>query len=137
MEVENYMVRAREIQTTNPDDWVVDNGDQLTLDEVCIKFGIDIINDGRNKVFWNINLTHKVLIDDAMFNYLGYSGQFRKNNENFRKLLKKYDSSIHYTEIDDDINPNKKYVVLAGSDFEFLLMHMRTDKSAELQATSV
>lgn len=98
-------------------------------------FDVDIENDHRNKVFWNITTNKKVIIDDQMYNYLGYSGQrYHKRKYTLAKLLKRPGNEyIQYEEVADEQDERKKYYVLSGTDFDIILMQMRTPKVVELR----
>lgn len=126
------MSLSKVIHSTNVSEWMNKSAIKLSLAQVCQKFGIDIENDQVNKIFWNINITHRVLVNEDMLNYFGYSGTFYTKNQSFRKLLHK-NKNIEYAEITDTIDIRKKYVILNGIDFESLLMQMRTPKAAELR----
>lgn len=108
---------------------------KLSLYEIGRLFNLDIENDNRNKVFWNINVNNKVLIDDLMFEYLGYKGmKYNKKKYAVQKLLTNHTNNyIKYEQVADEKYPRKKYYVLSGIDFESLLMQMRTDKVVELR----
>lgn len=126
------MSLVKVIENSNVTEWLNASSVKLTLEQVCEKFGIDIENDPINRIFWNVNLTRQILINDDMLNYMGYTGTFCHRNQYFRKLLKK-NASIEYTNVTDEKDHRKKYVLLSGIDFESLLMQMRTAKSAELR----
>lgn len=126
------MSLIKAIQDTNVEQWVSSNPQKLTLNQVCLKFGIDIENDPVNKIFWNIGLTRKIVINEDMLDYMGYSGPFNIKNNSFRRLLYK-NIQIDYYEVADTRDIRKKYVVLDGIDFEALLMQMRTPKADELR----
>lgn len=108
---------------------------KLSLNEICRMFNLDIENDNRNKVFWNININNKVLIDDQLFNYLGYKGISYSNKKHALTNLLKSPANkyIKYEEVTDEKDQRKKYYVFSGIDFECLLMQMRTEKVVELR----
>lgn len=119
------------IESTNVEEWINESHGKLTLQQVCLKFGLDIENDHVNKIFWDIKSKSQILINEDMLNYMGYSGNFKDKNGSFKKTLKKM-QNIKYTEEVDAKDPRKKYAVLRGFDFETVLMHMRTSKSSEI-----
>lgn len=97
-------------------------------------FGVDIVNDIRDKIFWNITNDKKVLIDNQMFEYLGYCGSYHQKKQSLTKLLKKpHNNYIPFEEITDEHDPRKKYYVLQGKYFDDIIMQMRTSKVAELR----
>lgn len=108
---------------------------KLSLSEIGKIYDLDIVNDDRNKVFWNINMNNKVLIDDLMYDYLGYKGtSYSYKKHTLSKLLTNSTNNyIQYEEVPDEKDPRKKYYVLSGIDFESLLMQMRTAKVVELR----
>lgn len=113
--------------------WVDITQTKLTLAIFCLKFNIDIENDRINKLFWHIGITHKVIINDEILTYMGYSGNFSVKNLKFRRLLHKKNINIEYEEVSDILYPRRKYVILDEIDFEFLLSQMRTSKASKLR----
>lgn len=105
---------------------------KLSYTEVCKKFGIDILNDRRNSFFWNLLSNDKIIINDEVLDWCGYSGEYRTKKTNFSHLLKK-NNHILYNEIRDEKNQRKYYFVLEPLDFESLLMQMRSPKAREIR----
>jgi len=119
------------LANADPRTWICNI--KLSLNEVCAKFDLDIENDNRNRIFWNININQRVLVNEDVLGYLGYSGKtYHQKKIAFFKLLRKNDY-IKYSEIACDSDPRKKYYVLSSLDFESLIMQMRTDKVVELR----
>ena len=108
---------------------------KLSPVEIFRRCGIDIENDARNRIFWNITNEKRILIDDQMYEFLGYSREtYSKKKFSLTKLLKKpHNSHIQYDEVCDERDVRKKYYVLSGTDFDCLLMQMRTQKAQELR----
>lgn len=104
---------------------------KYSLNQICAKFNLDIENDRLNKVFWNINITKKVVITPELLNYLGYSGTYHHQKINLMRLLNK-NQHITYVELADENDFRKKYIVMSGLDLESLMMQMRTRKVYEL-----
>lgn len=126
----NERARLALVQHVDVEQWV--SPTKLTLKEVCAKFDLDIENDHRNRVFWNINITQKVLVNDDVLDFIGYAGSYKYKKYSMTKLLKK-NPHIEYSEIKDEENSQKKYYVLSALDFESIMMQMRTPKIIELR----
>lgn len=47
---------------------------ELSIHEVCAKFGIDVENDRRNRIFWNIQLDKTVVVTEELLDWLKYTG---------------------------------------------------------------
>lgn len=122
----------RIVRETDVYTWIVKSPQvKLSLADICIYFGIDIEHDVRNRIFWNIQLSKKVVVDEMLLDYIGYTGLTYKCKKNaFRKLLLK-NTHICYEEITEDFG--KKLYVVNAMDFETLLMQMRTLKIAEVR----
>ncbi|KAK2574814.1 hypothetical protein KPH14_013074 [Odynerus spinipes] len=105
---------------------------KLTYSEVCLKYGVDIENDRKNAFFWNMSMGDKVIVNDDLLTWCGYSGQYKNQKNNFTQLLKK-NPQILYNEIKDEKNPRKSYIVLDTLGFESLLMQMRSPKAREIR----
>lgn len=105
---------------------------KISYADVCIKFGIDVVNDRRNAFFWNLNWQQKVIINDEVLEWCGYSGKYKNMKTGFAQLLKK-NTHISYEEIPDEKNKRKFYFVLEPRDFETLLMQMRSPKAREIR----
>lgn len=105
---------------------------KLTYTEVCKKYGIDITNDRRNAFFWNLLSNSKIVINEDVLTWCGYSGEYRNMKTSFAHLLRK-NSHILYNEIRDEKNDRKSYYVLESLDFETLLMQMRSRKAQEIR----
>jgi len=109
------------------------NISKISVTEVCGKFDIDIDNDRKNRFFWNIQLDKKVVVNEQLLDWLGYSGsRYSLKKVVMTKLLAK-NPHIRYEEITDDTDPRKKYYVLDAVDFEGIMMQMRTEKVRELR----
>ena len=106
---------------------------KITVNEVCARFGVDIDNDRRNRFFWKIQLDKKVIVNEELLNWLGYSGsRYYLKKTLITKLLAK-NPHIQYEEITDEKDCRKKYYVLDAIDFEGIMMQMRTEKVRELR----
>nr|WIE95413.1 hypothetical protein [Microctonus hyperodae filamentous virus] len=127
------MLSIRDVRDADVSTWSGTNSlVKLTLNEVCLKLGLDIINDRRNAFFWNIQLHQRVVINEDLLDWLGYRGNYHIKKNAITKLLKK-NPHIQYNEISDDHNVQRKYYVLDAIDFESLLMLMRTERIMELR----
>lgn len=118
----------------DPENWLATSTINIkyTLSEICTRLGFEILNDLRNKLFWDNQLLQFLVVTEDVLDYLGYFGDFRTKNYSFRKLLHKH-SNIKYGEVTDKQDSRKKYVVLSGIDFEAVLMQMRSSKAMELR----
>ena len=56
----------------------------------------------------NMQLTQELVMDEEMLTYMGFRGTFERKNNAFKKLLQPAD----YTEIVDEKDATKKYIVL-------------------------
>lgn len=107
---------------------------RLTMNEFCMLFGLDMENDERVKTFWNINENNRVIMDDKMYEHIGYRGIYSNKKQAFTKLLKKpKNSDIIFKELVSDKDPRKKYYVLCGKDFETLLAQMKTTNVLDIR----
>lgn len=120
------------VQTTDVGEWIHKYPTKLPLVEFCKKFDLDIENDQRNKLFWNLHLNQSIVVDDLLLTYLGYSGIYNQKKSRIVKLLKK-NPQIQFTEVDDNKDIRKKHIVLNVMDMETLMMQMRTDKCMEIR----
>lgn len=108
---------------------------KYTCNEACLRMGLDIVNDERNRTFWEIGTDKNscVVIDEKMLNYFGYSGHSYHNKKvHIARLLRK-NSHIKFEEVASEDDPRKRYYKLNSRDFETLLMQMRTRKATELR----
>lgn len=105
---------------------------KLSYSEVCLKYGVDIENDRKNAFFWNMSMGDRVIVNDDLLSWCGYSGQYKNQKNNFTQLVKK-NPQITYTEIKDEQNPRKSFIVLDTLAFESLLMQMRSPKAREIR----
>lgn len=105
---------------------------KLSYTDVCSKFGIDVINDHRNAFFWNMMLDKKLVVNNDLLDWCGYSGEYKTKKLAFISLLKK-NPHILYQEIQDQIVTKKRYVVMEPLDFESILMQMRSRKAQEIR----
>lgn len=124
-----------DIENIDVTKWIQNIPYKLSTVEIYKKFGIDLENDVRNRIFWNITMEKKVLIDEKMYDYLGYSGEMysTKKNALYKLLNKPYNQHIQYTEVADEHDVRKKYYVLSGNDFDEIIIQMRTPKVRELR----
>lgn len=122
---------------------VKDPFSKLSFPEFCNYYGMDIENNIRNRILWRIQLSQKVVVDEMMLDFIGYTGLTYNHKRNaFKKLL------LHNTHIDyeeklvksDDNNENKdddsgnQYIyVVSTLDFETLMHQIRTLKVVELR----
>lgn len=120
--ISSVEAKCREIEIDDVSQWSCATSSKLFLDEVCLKFSIDLENDQRNNFFWKIQLDKRVPVTEELLEWLGYSeGELLEINP-----------QVKYHEIVDDLR-KKKYLVLRHFDFEILLMQMRTPKAVELR----
>lgn len=121
---------------------------KLTLDQVCSKFGIDIINNRYNAVFWQIitSSSEKVVITDDILQCINYSGStYAKRKKNFTQYLRN-NPNIRYEEISNcsskcsgDSNEQQqqdhrhKSLVLSKLDFENIIMQINTRHQQQQQ----
>ena len=132
MVAQNNRELVLRVKGLSPDELIARNVVKLSVNQVCLKFGIDIESDTKNKFFWNSTIQDKVKITDELLNWLGYTGKYKNQKTMITRLLKKNDY-IEYSEIPDEDTPQKKYYALSGIDFASLLMQMRTPKAVELR----
>lgn len=105
---------------------------KLSYTEICTKFGIDIENDRKNAFFWNLLLTAKIVVNDDLLSWCGYTGEYKNMKMHFMALLKK-NTHMAYSEIEDAQYRKKRYIVMESLDFESLLMQMRSRKAQEIR----
>lgn len=120
------------VQSVTPEDLISRHPRKLSVNQVCVHFGLDVENDTKNRFFWNSTIQDKIKITGDLLKWLGYSGDYRAQKYNISRLLKKNDY-IQYDEVSDEENPSKKYYVVNGIDFASLMMQMRTTKAIELR----
>lgn len=101
------------IRCTNVVNWVDIYQNELTRQDIFQKFDIDICNNTINKHLLASNNTQNIKIDEILLDHMGYLGEFRHKNYNFRQLLKS-NSHIQYSEVADENDFRKMYVVLNG-----------------------
>ena len=86
----------------------------------------------RDRIVKSITENLPILIDDSVYDYLGYTSKaYFKKKFSFTKLIMK--NKIDYDLICDERDVRKKYYVLSGKDLGYLLTQMRTKNVAELR----
>ena len=109
--------------------WVNESTNQkYSLQQICEKFNLDIENDKVHKIFWNINITRKVVITPELLDYFGYSGTYRTLKITLMRLLSQ-NPYVKYTEV---CKENDKYIVMTDMELESLMMQMKTSRVYEL-----
>ncbi|KAK2574723.1 hypothetical protein KPH14_013105 [Odynerus spinipes] len=127
MDSTNKLITKEEIDEIPP--WITET--KLSIVEIYSKFGIDLLNDKRNVFILQLLTCDKIVINDDVLTYCGYSGRYKNQKNNFLQLLKKNDQ-ISFDQITDMKNTRKHYVLMNTADLKFLLPRMRSDESYEI-----
>lgn len=106
---------------------------KISMIEVCNRYGIDVINDHRNRFFWNIHQSKNVLMTEELLDWLGFTGKHYGEKKAAIAHLLSHNPYIEYTEVADVKDSGKRHYVFAANDFETLMMLARTDKISELR----
>lgn len=101
--------------------------EKRTFEEFAAEHGVDM-QDERTRTFYQILYDRvQVTVDDEMYGYLGYKGQYNNQKYAFTRLLKKY-PRIQFDELVCERDTRKRYYILNVDDFKFLLTNMRGEK---------
>lgn len=117
------------VTSTSAEIWPTAN-EELTFADVCARFGVD---PSTNPVFWDTDLTRRVVIDEQTLDFMGFNGDdFDSKNAQFKRLL--HDNpGVEFTE-DDDNESGRRHIVLCGIDFEALLVQTDMPRGIEFRA---